>query len=92
VVPFFKWYVNDILIDTAFQIGYRFNAEGSYKVLLKAFNADSSCSSTYSGNVIVNCGVVARFSPTERIIASQTDVYSDPVRFWNKSNGATTFK
>ncbi|MFM1962820.1 MAG: hypothetical protein RLZZ172_1665 [Bacteroidota bacterium] len=89
---FYKWYVNEKMIDTAFQTGYKFNNEGSYKVLLKAYNADSSCFSSYSGNVIVNCGVVARFSPMERIIASEKDVYSDPVRFWNKSYGATSYK
>jgi len=89
---YYRWYVDSILLDTTFNFGYRFNTAGSFQVMLRVFNDNESCFSTYTGNVIVNCGVVARFSPTERIIASQKDVYSDPVRFWNKSHGATAYK
>ena len=88
----YEWYVDSVLVDTSFNFGYRFTSAGSFQVRLKAFNDNVLCFSTYSGNVIVNCGVVSRFSPTERIISSKKDVLSDPVRFWNKSYGATTYK
>jgi gliding motility-associated-like protein len=88
----FRWYVDSVLIDTSFNFGYRFNAAGSFQVMLRVFNENELCFSSYTGNVIINCGVVSRFSPTERIISSQKDVYSDPVRFWNKSHGAIAYK
>lgn len=88
----YRWYVDSVLIDSTFNFGYRFNTAGTFQVMLRVFNENELCYSTYTGNVIVNCGVVSRFSPTERIIASQKDVYSDPVRFWNKSHGATAYK
>lgn len=87
----YKWYVNDSLVDSSVNLRYGFIKDGKYKVELLVFNADSSCFSSYTGNVFVNCGVYARFSPTDRVVASKTDLYSYPTRFWNKSWGATEY-
>ena len=87
----YEWYVNGALVSTANNYSNTFTATGTYKVELKGITAGASCFSTYTANVIVNCGVDARFSPDKRIIASAAGVYKDPVHFLNKSYGATTY-
>ena len=87
----YEWYVNGALVSTANNYSNTFTATGTYKVELKGVTAGASCFSTYTANVIVNCGVDARFSPDKRIIASAAGVYKDPVHFLNKSYGATTY-
>ena len=87
----YEWYVNGALVSTANNYSNSFTATGTYKVELKGVTAGASCFSTYTANVIVNCGVDARFSPDKRIIASAAGVYKDPVHFLNKSYGATTY-
>ncbi|MEY3432944.1 MAG: hypothetical protein RL131_880, partial [Bacteroidota bacterium] len=101
VVPFknnssgatnFKWYINDILIDSTIDFNYTFTTPGKYEVRLKAYNSDSTCYGTSFGNVIVDCGVASRFSPDKRIIVSKTGLLEDSVFFWNKSYGASSYK
>ena len=87
----YEWYVNGTLVSSANNYSNTFTATGTYKVELKGVTAGASCFSTYTANVIVNCGVDARFSPDKRIIASAAGVYKDPVHFLNKSYGATTY-
>jgi gliding motility-associated-like protein len=87
----YEWYVNGTLVSTANNYSNTFTATGTYKVELKGVTAGASCFSTYTANVIVNCGVDARLSPDKRIIASAAGVYKDPVHFLNKSYGATTY-
>lgn len=88
----FEWYVNGVLVDNVAALKYVFTLAGKYEIKLKAYNADKTCFGSYVGNVIVDCGVASRFSPDKRIIASETSIYSDTVRFVNKSYGATAFK
>lgn len=88
----FKWYVNGALVDSTLNLTKGFPMAGKYEVALKAYNADSTCFGSYLGNVVVNCGVASRFSPNKRIIASETGIYNDTVRFVNKSYGATSYK
>jgi gliding motility-associated-like protein len=87
----YEWYVDGTLVSTSNNYSNTFSATGTYKIVLKAFAAAASCYSTYTANVIVNCGVDARFSPDKRIIASAAGVYKDPVTFLNKSYGATAY-
>ena len=87
----YEWYLDGTLVSTATNYANSFAATGTYKVVLKAITAGAGCYSTYTANVIVNCGVDARFSPEKRIIASEAGVYKDPVNFLNKSYGATTY-
>ncbi len=88
----FRWYINDVLQDSTVDFNYTFVNPGKYEVRLKAYNADSTCFGTSFGNIIVDCGVAARFSPDKRIIASQTGKLEDSVFFWNKSYGASDYK
>jgi gliding motility-associated-like protein len=87
----YEWYLDGVLVSTTSNYSNTFTATGTYKIILKALTATASCYSTYTANVIVNCGVDARFSPNKRIIASAAGVYKDPVTFINKSYGATTY-
>jgi len=87
----YEWYLDGVLVSTTNNYSNTFTATGTYKIVLKALTAAASCYSTYTANVIVNCGVDARFSPDKRIIASAGGVYKDPVTFINKSYGATTY-
>jgi gliding motility-associated-like protein len=89
---FYSWYVDSVLINATFEVGYRFSSPGSYEILLKVYNQDSTCFASYSANLIINCGVVARFSPSKRIVASKIGMYSDPVTFINKSYGGVSFR
>lgn len=88
----FQWYVNGVMVDNGISLKYDFPLRGKYEVRLKAYNADISCFGSYTGNVFVNCGVDARFSPDKRIIASETGIYNDTVKFVNKSYGASSYK
>ena len=87
----YEWYLDGTLVSTVNNYSNTFSATGTYKIVLKALTATSGCYSTYTANVIVNCGVDARFSPDKRIIASAGGVYKDPITFINKSYGATTY-
>ena len=87
----YEWYLDGVLVSTAINYSNTFTATGTYKIVLKALTAAATCYSTYTANVIVNCGVDARFSPNKRIIASAAGVYKDPVTFINKSYGATAY-
>lgn len=87
----YRWLVNDSLVGSSKDLVYSFPTTGRYKVTLRAFNADSLCFSSYTGNVVVHCGVEARFSPDKRIIASQDNRFIDMVRFQNKSYGGGTY-
>jgi len=88
----YEWYVNGVLVDNVVALKYTFPLAGKYEIKLKAYNADINCFGSYVGNVIVDCGVASRFSPDKRIIASETGIYNDTVKFVNKSYGATAFK
>lgn len=86
----YEWYLNGALVSTTANYATTFINAGTYSVVLKAYAA-TGCFSSYSANVIVNCGVDARFSPNKRMIASADSVYKDAVLFSNKSYGATTY-
>jgi len=88
----YEWYVNGVLTATTQAFSYQVTTTATYVIKLLAFDAARSCVSSYSGNVIADCGVVARFSPDKRIIASASVIYKDPVLFQNTSYGATNYQ
>ena len=88
----YQWSVNNVVVSTAANFTYTFTAAGTYAVTLKAYNADASCYSDYSDNVIVSCGVTARFYTDKQTIASKNPVYLDSIQFTNRSVNATTYQ
>ncbi len=88
----FEWSVDGTAISSAKNFTYTFTSNGKYKVSLKALNANPSCYAMYSDFIIVNCGVVSRFYPDKRLIASKTPIYPDSIYFTNRSVNATSFQ
>ena len=85
----YEWYVNEVLVATTQAFSYQVTTATTYVIKLLAFTAGRTCVSSYTGNVMADCGVVARFSPDKRLIASTSVIYKDPVLFQNTSYGAT---
>ena len=88
----FEWYIDNVLVSTSTDLLQPFTTIGNYKIKLIAYDATKSCSSTYTGKIIVNCGVDGRFSPNKRMIASELGIYKDPVLFRNTSYGGDTYQ
>lgn len=88
----FKWFVNGTQISTNNALTMRFPTAGKYTIKLVAYNNDPTCFSSYEGTIYVNCGVVSRFSPDKRLIASEQNIYPDSVFLWNKSYGADRYQ
>lgn len=88
----FKWYLNDVLVSTNINYGFRFLNQGKYKIALHAFVGTDTCYASYISYVIVNCGVTARFYPSANTIASLLPNFPDTVKFINTSYGATQFE
>ncbi len=88
----YEWYLNGALQTNTTDFEESFAGAGTYTVKLIAYNPTRSCFASYTGNVIVNCGVDARFSPNKRIVASSKDVYQDTVTFANTSYNADTYQ
>lgn len=88
----YKWYLNNIDTGSTKDLTINFTNPGRYNIKLVAYNSDPNCFSSYEGNVVVNCGVVSRFSPTKRLIAADDNIYPDSTFLWNKSYGADSFQ
>ncbi len=88
----FQWSINGVVAggnSPAFSM--LFPAAGKTDVSLKVYNADARCFASYTDNVIVNCGVMARFNPDVRQIASKESILQDSISFSNKSVNATAY-
>lgn len=71
---------------------HSFGTVGKYKVTLKVYNASSGCFAAYSHNVIVTCGVMARFYPDKRVIASKAPILLDTIVFTNRSVNGVSYQ
>lgn len=88
----YEWSVNGTVVGgNTPNYSQVFPTAGTYKVTLKVYNANAACFASYTDNVIVGCGVLARFSPDKRIIASGPG-YLDSVHFTNGSENALTYE
>ncbi len=88
----YEWYLNGTLQTNTTDFQQSFPSAGTNTVKLIAYNPTRSCFASYTGNVIVNCGVDARFSPNKRIVASTSNIYEDTVTFVNTSYNADTYQ
>ncbi|HEY2647941.1 MAG TPA: gliding motility-associated C-terminal domain-containing protein [Puia sp.] len=89
----FQWTVNDQPVGTnSPDYSQIFAQPGNYKVSLKVFNSNQLCFANYSDSVIVGCGVMARFYPDKRIIASKDQIINDSILFTNRSVNAASYQ
>ncbi len=88
----YRWTVNGVLTGSSPTLNYSFPANGKYRVSLTVSNADPACYASYTDEVIVTCGVMARFYPDKRIIASKTGTLLDSIFFTNRSVNAASYQ
>ena len=89
----FQWSVNDQSVGTnSPDYSQNFMQVGNYKVSLKVYNSNQNCFASYYDSVIVGCGVMARFYPDKRIIASKDQIINDSILFTNRSVNATGYQ
>ncbi len=89
----YEWSVDGVIAGgNSPTFSYNFPTIGKYKVNLKVYNASTSCYANYSHNVIVTCGVMARFHPDKRTIASKAPMYVDTIIFTNRSVNGASYK
>jgi len=87
----YQWLVDDVVMSTATNFTYQFNATGKNKVTLKAFNTPG-CFAAYSDFILTSCGVTAAFYTNKKTIASKIGILADSIIFTNNSFGATSYQ
>ena len=81
----YQWTVNGAVVGSSPNLSYAFPDTGKYGVTLKVWNNDPACFGSQTDSIIVNCGVISRFFPDKRIIASKHPILLDSVIFKNRS-------
>lgn len=87
----YEWLVDGTVLATTTDFTNSFASAGKYRVTLKAYNGNA-CFSSYSEDVIVTCGVTARFYTDKQKIASKAGIYLDSIQFTNTSENATSYQ
>ena len=87
----YQWLVNDSIVATSTDLTYTFTAQGKYIVTLKAYNG-GTCFASYRDEVIIGCGVIARFYSNKKSIASKANILLDSILFTNQSLNATSYR
>ena len=89
----YQWFVNGAAVGgNSPNYSMVFPSAGKTSVSLKVYNASPGCFASYSDDVIVNCGVMARFTPDVRQIASKDPILLDSILFSNRSVNATAYQ
>ncbi len=86
----YEWSVNGVVVSVSRDFSLPIPSIGTYVVKLTTYNASRSCKSGYTGNVISDCGVVARFSPDKRFVSTSAAL-GDTVNFTNYSHNGNAF-
>jgi len=89
----FQWLVDGVAAGTnSPTLTQSFSQKGSHQVSLKVYNANPACFAGYSDAVNISCGVMARFTPDKKIIASKVNILLDTIYFQNRSLNATNYQ
>ncbi len=89
----YQWSVNGVVVGSnSPTYSMVFTTAGKTQVSLKVYNANANCYARYSDSIIVSCGVMARFTPNVRQIASKESILLDSILFSNRSVNATSFQ
>jgi gliding motility-associated-like protein len=89
----YQWSLNEVAIGSnSPTFSSVFSSAGKFRVSLKVFEDNPGCFASYSDDIIVNCGVMARFTPDVRQIASKESILLDSIVFTNRSVNATAYQ
>jgi gliding motility-associated-like protein len=87
----YEWLIDGVVSATTNNFTHSFPSAGKYKVTLKAYNG-SACFASYSHDVMVTCGVTARFYTDKQKIASKAGIFLESIQFTNQSENATSYQ
>ena len=87
----YQWFVNDSLVSVTSNLTYTFITQGKFIVTLRASNG-GTCFASYRDEVLVGCGVIARFYSDKKSIASKANIFLDSILFTNQSLNATSYR
>ncbi|HEY0610087.1 MAG TPA: M43 family zinc metalloprotease, partial [Chitinophaga sp.] len=87
-----QWLVDGTPVGTGPTYRLTVTEKRTYLLELRVTDNASGCHATAHDAVQVSCGVVARFYPNKRKIASKEGIETDNVIFTNRSRNATSWK
>jgi gliding motility-associated-like protein len=87
----YQWFIDNVPVASTTDFSYTFANRGKYVVTLKAFNG-GTCFASYRDEVIVGCGVIARFYSDKKSIASKAGILLDSILFTNQSLNAVSYR
>ncbi|WP_160712849.1 gliding motility-associated C-terminal domain-containing protein [Chitinophaga solisilvae] len=88
----YQWLVDGAVMSTLPTLTLTVTAQKNYDIRLRVTDNVSGCQASANDAVPVTCGVVARFYPDKRKIASKAGIELDHVVFTNRSRNATAWK
>jgi gliding motility-associated-like protein len=89
----YQWSVDGVVAGSnSPNFSFTFPDNRKYSVTLKVYNGTAGCFASYSNDIIVTCGVLARFYPDKRLIASKLPILIDTILFKNRSENATAYQ
>ncbi|MFT3934686.1 MAG: gliding motility-associated C-terminal domain-containing protein [Chitinophagaceae bacterium] len=88
----YQWLVDGVVAATTTDFDYTVTAKRNYTITLRAYGSTAGCFTSDQFIAQVSCGVVARFWPNKRVIASRQNIQLDSVFFTNRSIGATSYQ
>ncbi|MFL5743696.1 MAG: M43 family zinc metalloprotease, partial [Niastella sp.] len=87
-----QWLVDGTPAGTGQTLALTVTQKKTYKLELRVTDIASGCHATVTDAFEVSCGVVARFYPDKRKIASKDGIQTDHIVFTNRSRNATAWK
>lgn len=87
-----QWLVDGTPVGTGPTYTFTVTAKKTYQLELRVTDNASGCKATVTDAFQVSCGVVARFYPSKRKIASKENIETDNIIFTNRSRNATSWK
>lgn len=87
-----QWLVDGTPVGAGPTYTFTVTAKKTYLLELRVTDNASGCRATTTDAFQVSCGVVARFYPSKRKIASKENIETDHVVFTNRSRNATSWK
>ncbi len=89
----YQWMINGVPAGSnSPDFSMTYTDTGKTKVSLKVYNSNAACFAIYSDNILVNCGIMARFTPDVRQIASKQGILEDSILFSNRSVNAASYQ